>query len=116
MNCLSSARHPCSIPSCYAAAPAGMHNLQNMNGNTKEIENFLTKFPQRVRIVPDKSNDGEKTVPVHLQRVGGWCKPMVMALCILAPELFRRTDSSRKRVAALCAKALVEAEGRELHG
>lgn len=37
----------------------------------------------------DKSRDGEKTVPVHLQRVGGGCKPMMMALCILTPELFR---------------------------
>lgn len=93
-----------------------MHGQQNIHGTAKGVENSLTNFPQHVRIIPDKSNDGEKTVPVHLQRVGGWCKPMVMALCILAPELFRRTDSSRKRVAALCAKALVEAEGRELHG
>ena len=54
---------------------------------------------------------GRKQFRFTSQRVGGWCKPMGMVLYILAPELFRRTDSSRERVAALCAKALLEAEG-----
>ncbi len=46
---------------------------------------------------------GRKQSRFTSQRVGGWCKPMGMALYILTPELFRRTDSSRERAAALCA-------------
>ena len=46
---------------------------------------------------------GRKQFRFTSQRVGGWCKPMGMVLYILAPELFRRTDSSRERAAALCA-------------